>query len=247
MSSKAPRQESLTSANRCELCGAEHDATRQLIDGEYAYRRSGLLGIQKDVQGAIPVVLTLQQLSVNLHTGPRDLIYVPSYDLLPKGGQPPPPFEVDFIVLLPQPYPKRTAVLIGECKDAGDVIDAKDIEGLRRVTDALPAERFEPYIVLARLSPFTADEIALAKGLNGTDQQRVIMLTERELEPYHLYKRTKQEFDIDEYDTSPEGMARVTARIYFSGDAPAGEEATAAQPARQTIPTGNASTNSDNG
>lgn len=237
----------LKQSNRCELCGADHDATRQLIDGEYAYRRSGLLGIQKDVQGAIPVVLTLQQFSVNLPTGPRDLIYVPSYDLIPKGGQSPQPFEVDFIVLLPQPYPKKTAVLIGECKDAGDVIDAKDIEGLRRVADALPAERFEPYIVLARLSPFTSDEIALAKGLNGPYQQRVIMLTERELEPYHLYKRTKLEFDIDEYASSPEDMARVTAKIYFSAAAAVPAEEPPAQPEGQTIPTGNASTSSESG
>jgi hypothetical protein len=40
-------------------------------------------------------------------------------------------------------------------------------ENLCRVADALPANRFEPYILFAKLAPFTPEEIALARILNG--------------------------------------------------------------------------------
>ena len=53
--------EALSRDVRCELCGRSHDATRQLVAGDWEYRRSGLLGVEKNVQGAIPVLLTLQQ------------------------------------------------------------------------------------------------------------------------------------------------------------------------------------------
>lgn len=42
-------------------------------------------------------------------------------------------------------------------------IDELDVDHLRRVADALPPKRFLTYIVLAKLWPFTAEEIALAK------------------------------------------------------------------------------------
>jgi hypothetical protein len=65
------------------------------------------------------------------------------------------------------------------------------VENLRRHADVLPVNRFETYIVFAKLAPFTPEEITLVKSLNGPFQQRVILLTARQLEPYHLYERTK--------------------------------------------------------
>ena len=49
----------------CPLCGNAFDATRQLVEGQYAYRRSGVLGLEKNTQGAVPVVLLLQQLGTS--------------------------------------------------------------------------------------------------------------------------------------------------------------------------------------
>ena len=79
--------------------------------------------------------------------------------------------------------------MIGECKDRGGQgragsIDAHDVENLKRVADALPSQRFQTYIVLAKLAPFTKEEIAVAKSLNDRYNQRAILLTDRELEPY---------------------------------------------------------------
>jgi len=211
----------------CDLCGCEFDATRQLINEDWQYRRSGVLGKERNVQGAIPVILTLQQFEVNLSGSFHHPLYSPSLNLVPKVGFDLPTCEIDFVWLIKRPYPDNTVAIIGECKDRGGkrekgrdsgTIDAKDIENLKRVADALPRKRFDPFILLAKLSPFTADEIALAKTLNDKYRQRAILLTARELEPYHFFDRTRLEFkDIDKYGygQSAENLARVTDAIYF--------------------------------
>ena len=147
----------------CEMCGREFDATRQLVNGAWHYRRSGVLGAEKNAQGAIPVVLTLQQFKVNLSNF-REGVYSPSLDLVPKQEAGLPRCEVDFVWVIPEPYPEKSVIVIGECKDQGrgntlggteGTITARDIDNLRRVADALPGKRFSTYIVLAKLCPFT--------------------------------------------------------------------------------------------
>jgi hypothetical protein len=209
----------------CEMCGREFDATRQLVNGEWHYRRSGVLGAEKNAQGAIPVVLTLQQFKVNMHGFLRNNMYSPSLDLNPKEGTNLPKCEVDFAWLIPQNYRRKTVVIIGECKDRGKgdhgedkgTINATDIDHLKRVADAIPRKRFETFIVLAKLCPFTPEEIALAKTLNDQYRRRAILLTARELEPYHFYERTKLQFkNIQEHATQPEDLANNTALMYFN-------------------------------
>jgi hypothetical protein len=56
------------------------------------------------------------------------------------------------------------------------------------------------YILFAKLAPFTPEEIALARTLNGEYQRRVILLTARELEPYYLYERTRKETGITAHE-----------------------------------------------
>jgi len=197
----------------CGLCGSEFDATRQLIDEKWAYRRSGVLGLEKNNQGAVPVVLTLQQLDAN--DGMDKPLYSPSLDLTPIDGTR--PLEVDFVWMICGDARRRNVVILGECKDRqDDAIDEIDVQNLRRVADALPRSRFKTFILLAKLAPFTVKEIALAQTLNGEHQLRVIMLTARELEPYHLLERTKKDYpNIKEYAMSPEYLAAMTAQIYF--------------------------------
>ncbi len=201
----------------CELCGHEHDATRQLIRGVWHYRRSGVLGAERNAQGAIPVALTLQQLETTLSGGLHDGVYSPSLDLTKK-GQARNECEVDFIWVIPRPYPRKTAIVLGECKNQGPINQdefERDVDNLRRVADSLPRKRFKTFILLAKLNPFTPEEIELAKTLNEEYQKRVILLTARELEPYHIYERTKAEFDIDSYGGTPEDLASNTAKMYF--------------------------------
>jgi hypothetical protein len=161
----------------------------------------------------VPVTLVLQQLDINLSGIRHNGIYAPSYELEPNAGVNLPTCEVDLVMIIPRIYPDKAEVILGECKDEGGRIDADDIENLRRVADALPKDRFETYILLAKLAPFTPDEIALARSLNGPYQQRVILLTARELEPHHIYERTKAELGIDSYGGTPEELARVTREL----------------------------------
>src|SRR5258708_3399541 len=46
--------------------------------------------------------------------------------------------------------------------------------------------------------------------------RRAILLTPRELEPYHLYDRTAKEFNIERYAVSLEDMAKVTEQVYYA-------------------------------
>jgi hypothetical protein len=202
----------------CDLCGHEHDATRQLVNGMWHYRRSGLLGAEKNAQGAIPVALTLQQLGANVHGLRHEGVYSPSLNLEPKAGVDLPKCEIDFVWVSPRPYPRRTVVILGECKDQGPVkIEEfkKDVDNLRRVAEALPRKRFKSYVLLSKLAPFTPEEIEHAKTLNTEHQQRVILLTARELEPYHIFERAKAEVDRKHHGGSPEDLAQATAEMYF--------------------------------
>jgi len=178
-----------------------------------AHRRSRP---RKNTQGAIPVVLALHQLSVNLSGVGRQCISVPSYNLEPNTGINLPICEIDFLVVIPRTYPHKAEILLGECKDTGGVIDANDVEKLGRVADALPAHRFRVYVVFSKLGSFTPEEITLVKALNRPFQFRVILLTARELEPWHIFERTEKELGIKSYGGSPEELARVTSQMYFS-------------------------------
>jgi hypothetical protein len=69
---------------------------------------------------------------------------------------------------------------------------------------------------LSKLCPFTPQEIEAAKDINGPYQQRAILLTARELEPWHIYERTKKEFEIRGYGGSAEDLAQATSSMYFA-------------------------------
>ena len=192
----------------CDLCGRRFDTARQLVSGEWRYRRSGVLGYEKNVKGAVPVALTLQQLSTCLGG-----VYSPSIDLVPKDEGQGPRCEVDFVWVMARGY-RRCVVILGECKDHQS-IEEGDIENLRRVADAMPAKRLKVFILLAKLSPFTAEEIERAKTLNSKYCERTILLTARELEPYDIYDWARTNEDVDRYDHTPEGLARTTTKLYF--------------------------------
>lgn len=212
--------DALTREVRCDLCGWLHDVTRQLVAEEWDYRRSGILGVEKNVQEAVPVVLTLQQLDANI-SSLNDAIHSVSLDLTPIAGGA--PCESDFVWMIVRPHGRRTAIILGECKDRGPIQRdefERDVETLRRVADALPRHRLKPFLLLSKLGAFTPDEIAIARRLNGDHAPRAILLTDRELEPYHLYERTRIEFGLDrDYASSPEDMAAITHRIYLEAEA----------------------------
>lgn len=229
----------------CEMCGREFDATRQLVNAEWHYRRSGLLGIERNSQGAVPVILTLQQLENNLGHGFRHHHYSTSLDLKPAAPDKP-TCEVDFVWLVNEGgRTDKVTVILGECKDRGstkngvrsnDTIDANDIANLKAVADSFPAQRFEVFVLLAKLSAFTDAEVVVARTLNDRWHKRVILLSVRELEQaWSVYKRTEIELNMKLREGSAEDLAISTAAIYFP-DPPAARVSNPSQGTNDAVP-----------
>jgi hypothetical protein len=235
---------------QCEMCGTDYDATRQLIKEKHKFRRSGVLGKDANNLGAVPVTLTLQQLDTNLMGSLREHLYSTSLDLTPNVQAVTAEAEVDFVWMTTEgPSSGRTDLILGECKDrgrnpadsrGGDTITQADIDRIRKVADAFPKNRFNAYILISKLAPFTPNEIAAAKTLNSKYQTRVILLTPNELEPYHIYDRQPEPLKQHMRGGSAQQLAAATAMIYFPNQPPgqpAPTKATAEPPAPVAAPT----------
>jgi hypothetical protein len=195
----------------CEYCGHGFNAAPQLRDKAWAFRRSGLFGNDDHQEGAIPVLLTLQQF-LQMRNMNHD-VFTTAMKLKPKGATIA-ECETDFIVVTESGRSQRIQIVIGEAKTRKR-ITADDITKLKAVADAFPTDRYDVYVVFARLTPFSAEEVDLIKQINGQYNRRAIMLTDRELEPYFVYERTAREFDIRETAVSFEDMVTATTRVFF--------------------------------
>jgi hypothetical protein len=85
-------------------------------------------------------------------------------------------------------------------------------------------------ILFAKLAPFTPEEIALARTLNGEYRRRVILLTARELEPEGNRDHGPR--------VSPDELAAVTGALVFHGPSdvvPSGGGANARAQPRGTV------------
>jgi hypothetical protein len=201
----------------CQLCGYHVDATGQLVEQQWTFRRSGVLGLERNAQGSIPVLLTLQQLDTNLSRGWGPNFFELSLDLLPNGAPDRPRAEVDFVWVVSERHSDRTAIVLGECKDGStasgsqDLITHDDIEKLRAVADGFPRDRFRVYVLFAKLADFSSEEIALVERLNTKYEYRAILLTAKELDPYFLPRRGDGHFD-----GSFSGLARMTHERHWT-------------------------------
>lgn len=204
----------LRQINVCDMCGAEFDATRDLVEAGLMYRRTGVLGLERNAGGAIPVTLLLQQLAVNLGSSTRRLVFLPSFDLKPMEGSDIVACETDFVVISPGNDRHGTDILIGECKDAGGTITDDDVAKLRKVADALKTKGLNAYILFAKLAPFTPGEVARVKSLNGEWENRVILLPVDQLEPYQIYAK-KPAGAENGFARNAEGLASLTRHVYF--------------------------------
>ena len=105
---------------QCEMCGTDYDATRQLMKEKQQFRRSGVLGKEANNLGAVPVILTLQQLDTNLMGGLTEHVYSTSLDLTPDVRGAPAEAEVDFVWMAIEGHSSGdTEIILGECKDRG--------------------------------------------------------------------------------------------------------------------------------
>lgn len=194
----------------CEYCGIQFEAATQLKDRDWAYRRSGLFGREDNQEGGLAVSVVLQQIDTAFM---RHMLFTTGMELSAVSAQI--NWETDLVVLDPE-REGRIGLVIGECKTRGK-IEATDVANLTRVADALPRNRFDVFLLFAKLVPFSAEEIAACKMAQGDFEPRVIMLSDRELEPYDLYELAEKEFVMRQsYASSLEDMARATIEVYFN-------------------------------
>lgn len=200
----------------CEYCGHRFNVTPYLRDKNvWRYRRSGLFGRADNQEGAIPVILTIQQLHTTFHS--REMLYAPAMTLESKSIAIS-KCETDFVTLAKCPLDGKIDIAIGECKTRKQISDG-DVNNLQAIADAFPSERFNVYIIFSKLGTFSPEELARVRRLNNEYQRRVILFTDRELEPYHLYERTAKEFKIDHYAVSFEDMANITEQVFLQPSA----------------------------
>jgi hypothetical protein len=201
----------------CEYCGGIFDAATQLKDrGDWRFRRSGLFGKDNHQEGAIPVVLTLQQLETNVSPLTASRLFATSFTLSSSGARIS-PCETDF-VMLEFDTTGEIELAIGECKAGGEKseISEADVKNLSAVADSFPPGRVTVYIVFSKTGPFSETEIARCRAAQDPHSPRVILLSDRELEPYHIYERTAKQFDIRPIASSFRDLARATNNIFFA-------------------------------
>ena len=95
-------------------------------------------------------------------------------------------------------------------------ITSEDVEKMRKVADCFTSGPLTPFIAFTKLGEFSREEINFCKKAQGKYQQRVILLSLRELEPYRIYEKTGSEFDINPFASQLEDLAQVTQDVYFN-------------------------------
>jgi hypothetical protein len=197
----------------CTYCDHEYDVTPQLRDRDWRYRRSGIFGRNDNQLGGIPVALTMQQLSTNLHR--HLLMYSTAMKFLPAGAAIE-PCESDFVAVVEgTPGKSPVQIVFGEAKTEGP-IDAQDMRKLGKLVDAVPSELAQTYLLFSKTGALSPDEIALAKSLNTGHRRRVILWSRDELEPYFTYERSQNKLGQKWHAVSLTDMADITHRLYLS-------------------------------
>jgi hypothetical protein len=171
-----------------------------------------LFGREDHQQGAIPVALTLQQMDTVLSWGTP--LFVTSMTI-ESNTQAFRPCETDLVVVSEKGlYDHRLGIAIGECKGRGEITE-QDVRNLTQVADAFPKDRIMPFIIFSKTAPFTVDEIARCRAAQPAGRKSLILLSDRELEPYFVYERATKEFVIRSTAVSLQDLANTTHELYF--------------------------------
>lgn len=205
---------------QCGFCGESYDSSLQLLHSEIHMRRSGIFGKERNTLGAIPVALTLQQVSRNIGSGLNQGMYSLSLDLtntLDSSDQ----CEIDFLWMMPRLPPDKTILILGECKDQGPIsLEAfkKDIKSLSRIAEGIPKTRFDIFFLYSKLKPFTKEELTEAQTLNTKHHHKLILLTDRELEPDRIYEKYPHLAEITSRSQYAEGFAIATNELFYPAE-----------------------------
>jgi hypothetical protein len=211
----------LSSNQICEHCQHEFNVLPYLnsTNGRWHFRPSGLFAQDDDPKqggdqkGAIPVIVTLQQMELTLDWG--KVLYSTSLNFQKKGsGQ----FacESDFALVLPKSnLENKIEIAIAECKSRGGEISHEDVIKLGRLADALPENQFRVYIIFSKFTKFSPQELDIIATLN-VRQTRTIVFTTEDLEALHPYETLLRTYNQPLRVRKLQDMAEITRMFILS-------------------------------
>jgi hypothetical protein len=173
------------------------------------FKKSGLFARDNNQEGAIPVIVSLLTFARIFDS--HKLIYSTSLNLQNSKK-----CEIDFCILQ---YDRGDKIQLGiaECKSESQNINQRDIDNLKQVQDDINKLGIDCYIIFSKTADsYDENEIALFNSLR-TENRRFVILSNKELEPYHPY------WEIDETERLPEkyaldmmGMYRNSLFLYLN-------------------------------
>ena len=109
---------------------------------------------------------------------------------------------------------------LGEAKSAGGKIEADDVVHMKAVANKLKATGVKPYLVFSKTADlFSAEEMELVRAAKA-EKYSVILLTNREIEPYNPYYEGEDSDKLPhKYVHSFDQMVRNSEYRYFGGAA----------------------------
>lgn len=167
----------------CEYCGGNNQTSIYLKNrGDWKFRKSGLFAKDNHQEGAIPTLLTL--LAIKRIADHSSFTYSTALNLSDKDIK----CETDLCILQYRPN-NDIEIGIGECKSEGGTITQTDCDNLKKVAQNLISKvtGANVYLIFSKTSDaFLAEEIERFKVLSK-DMKNIILLSNKELEPYHIY------------------------------------------------------------
>ncbi|MBI3825622.1 MAG: hypothetical protein HY294_06485 [Candidatus Rokubacteria bacterium] len=199
---------------RCGYCMHEEDLGVRIATDfrgdrpEWVFAKSGLFAKDNHQEGAIPVILTLLQFLRVLDSA--HFMYSTALNLEFKNHK----CETDLVVLSHGPR-GQIELAIGECKDEHGLITEKDVTNLRLAWKQFENSKVTCHLIFAKTTEsFTVDELRLFRSLES-DRIPVILLTNRELEPYNPYWDAEADIPT-KYALSLLDMTRNSVARYLS-------------------------------
>lgn len=192
----------------CEYCGGQNQTSTHLkTRGDWKFRKSGLFAKDNHQEGAIPVLLTL--LAIKRIADHSNFTYSMALELSGEGLG----CETD-LCIVQYDRKDKMEIAIGECKSERGVITQDDCNKLKEVAKKLTSNgRIETFIIFSKTSDaFLAEEVVLFKEL--AKEAKLILLTNRELEPYHIYWLEGGEIEDDVPEKYPQSFSDLVRNSF---------------------------------
>lgn len=199
----------------CSYCGYGNKTCMHLKlssnakgEGDWKFRKSGLFEKDNNQEGAIPVILTLLVFNRIFETS--NFIYSTALDIVSDTQE----FEIDYCVLNYH-HNGRIEIGIGECKDQGGEISDNNIKNLIKARELFLKKHINCILIFSKTADaFNSNEMSRFRALLD-DNVPFILLTNKELEPYHPYMDSECEEVKSMHAFNLEEMYRNTIKIYF--------------------------------